>query len=78
MGLSHNSYINYLKSANYYATIHTEQRFGQAYYNSFRILYPELESQVINTSFDCFNDDNRLPGFLTWVQARLDRLDDTQ
>lgn len=78
MGLKHTSYINYLKGAHYYAAIHTQQRFGQAHYNSFRILYPWLENEIINTEFDCFNDDSKLPAFLTWVQASLDRLDDTK
>lgn len=78
MGLKHTSYINYLKCAYYYASIHTQQRFGQAHYNSFQILYPGLENEIINTEFDCFNDDSKLPAFLTWVQASLDRLDDTK
>ena len=78
MGLNHTSYIRYLKDANYYIGIHTQQRLGQAYYNSFRIIYPYLEDEIIHTEFDCFNDDSKLPAFLTWVQARLDRLDSSK
>jgi hypothetical protein len=75
MGLKHDKYVAFLKEAVYAWAVDSDERIGQSYYNTFRTFYPELEDEIGNTQFDCFNDDNRLPGFLTWVQARLDRLD---
>jgi len=75
MGLDHTRYIVFLKSAIFYQNANPGQRIGQAYYNCFRIMWPGFEREVVNTEFDCFNDDNKLPGFLTWVQAKLDILD---
>lgn len=78
MGLIHDNYVNYLHGAAYYRANNSDQRIGQAYYNYLRIEYPELEEEIYNTHFDCFQLDDRLPGFLAWVQARLDRYDDAK
>lgn len=82
MGLKHVRYMNYLHHAAIrYSEVFEYQsnpRIGQSYYNTFRLLYPDLEDEIVNTEFDCFNENSKLPSFLTWVQARLDRLDDTK
>lgn len=77
MGLEqHEGFVFFLKaSSEYYQAFKNYQRIGQAYYNMLRIWKPELEKEIENTTFDCFGDDSRLPAFLVWVQARLDRLD---
>jgi hypothetical protein len=45
-----------------------DQREGQAYYNAFRMIWPELEHEIVGTERDCFNDDRNLPAFLDWVE----------
>ena len=47
------------------------QREGQAFYNAFRIRWPELEAEVVGTEWDPFNDDRRLPAFLGWLEGRV-------
>lgn len=78
MGLDHTRYIVFLASASRYLSENKSQRVGQGYYNAFRLMYPKLEDEIRNTEYDCFNNNNKLPGFLCWVQARLDSLDTTK
>jgi hypothetical protein len=47
------------------------QREGQAYFNAFRLRWPELQGEVIGTDCDPFSNDRSLPAFLAWLQARL-------
>lgn len=76
MGLKHTNFVWYLDQAVGYVTDYPEQRLGQAYFNIFRIMYPQYEHEIFGTEFDCFHDNSKLPGFLTWVQAKLDMRDD--
>jgi len=48
-----------------------QQREGQAYFNAFRLRWPELQAEVIGTDRDPFSNDRSLPAFLDWLQARL-------
>jgi hypothetical protein len=48
-----------------------DQREGQAYFNAFRLRWPELSAEVTGTERDPYSNDRNLPAFLAWLQARL-------
>jgi hypothetical protein len=50
---------------------HPDQREGQAYYNALRMIWPELQHEIVGTERDCFSDDRSLPAFLDWVEQVL-------
>jgi hypothetical protein len=48
-----------------------DQREGQAYYNALRMIWPDLQHEIVGTERDCYSDDRRLPAFLDWVEQVL-------
>lgn len=64
-------YRHYLDAVAEYRVYHQKEREGQAHFNVLRQWDNVLASEVAGTDVDPFDDDNRLPAFLTHVARRM-------
>jgi hypothetical protein len=42
------------EAVNYYVSVKTEQRFGQAVFNYLNKVRPDIADQIVDTEYDCF------------------------
>ena len=50
----------------------TRFRMGQLMYNNVRLVNPQLAGMVVNSDWDPYYDDTRIPAFLKFIEKHWD------
>ena len=48
----------------------TNQRLGQAYFNTLVVLRPDISEAIRGTDLDAFHDNNKLPAMLAYAYKK--------